>query len=83
VFGSALAFEALVEGNGMAVITAKVVKILDLVKTNDPVLTCESFLQGVKLGAFLGELGATNTIHGLTCWEETLIVVVRHLVPVE
>lgn len=83
MLGGTLALQALVKGNCVAMITTKVIQILHLVETNDPVLTSESLFQCVELGAFLGKFCATNTIHGLTSREERLVVVVTHLVPVD
>ena len=77
-----LALEALVKGNCVAVITAEVIQVLDLVETNDPVLAGESLFQCVELGTFLGKSCATHTVHGLTGREQRLVVVIRHLVPV-
>jgi hypothetical protein len=53
VLGSTLALEALVESNSVAVITAKVIQVFNLIETNDPVFTGESLLQSVELGSFL------------------------------
>lgn len=78
-----LALEALIKGNSVAMITAEVIQVLDLVETNDPVLAGESLFQCVELGAFLGKFCATDTVHGLTRREERLVVVIRHLVPID
>jgi hypothetical protein len=77
-----LTLEALVKGNSVAVVTAEVVQVLDLVETNNPVLTSEGLLQRVELGTLRGELGATNPVDRLARREEALVVVVGHLVPV-
>lgn len=83
VLRGTLALEALIKGNSVAMITAEVIQVLDLIETNDPVLTGESLFQCVELGAFLGKFCATNTVHGLTRREERLVVVIRHLVPID
>ena len=70
VFGGTLALETLVKGNCITVVTTKVVQILNLVEADDPVLAGESLFQCVELGAFLGKFCTTDTVHGLTSWEE-------------
>ena len=42
--------EALVKGHSVAVVTADVVQVLDLVDANNPVLTGEGLLERVELG---------------------------------
>lgn len=83
VLGGTLALEPLVKGNRITVVTTKVVQILNLVETDDPVLASERLFQRVELWSFFGKFGATDTVHGLTSWEERLEIVVRHLVPVD
>lgn len=73
---------ALVESNGAPVITAKVVKVLDLVNPNDPVLASKSLLNGAKLRTLGGKSYATNAVLGLSSGEQRVVVVVRHLVPI-
>lgn len=63
-------------------VSANVVKVLDLVNSNDPVLTSEGFLDGVEDWANFWHSGATNTVLCLSRWEKGVIVVVRHLVPI-
>ena len=65
LLSSALALEALVEGDGVAVVTAQVVQIFHLVDADDPVLAGERFLEGVELRALGRQLHATNAIDGL------------------
>lgn len=72
---------ALVERHGALVVAAKVVKILDLVDPDDPVLASKGLLNGAKLGALCGETSVTNTVLGLSSREQCVVVVVRHLVP--
>lgn len=83
VLRGTLALEALVKGNCVAMITAEVIQVFDLVETNNPVLAGESLFQCVELGAFLGKFCATDTVHGLTSRKERLVVVIRHLVPID
>lgn len=61
-------------------IAPKVVKVLDLVKSHNPVLACESFLERAELWSLCWQLGATHAIGGLTGREERVVVVVAHLV---
>lgn len=81
LFGGTLPLQALVEGSGVAVVSAKVVQVLDLVETDDPVLTGERLLEGVELRALCRQSRTTNPVNGLTRWEERLVVVVGHFVP--
>lgn len=78
-----LTLQTLVKGHRVAVVTTKVVKVLDLEDTDDPVLTGEGLLEGVELGAFSREFNSTDTVNGLTSGEERLVVVVRHFVPMK
>jgi hypothetical protein len=72
---------ALVERYRALVVAAKVVKILDLVDPDDPVLTGEGLLNGTELRAFCGQSRVTDTVLCLSSGEERIVVVVRHLVP--
>ena len=71
---------ALIERHGLAVLTTKVVEILDLVDPDDPVLTGERLLDSGELGALSRQLNTTDTILGLPGREEGVVVVVGHLV---
>jgi hypothetical protein len=61
-------------------ISVEVIKILDLVNSDDPVFAGESFFQGRELGAFGGELRAADAVGGLAGGEERVVVVVGHFV---
>ena len=72
---------ALVERYGALMVATKVVKILDLVDPDDPVLAGKGLLDGAELGALCGKTRATDTVLGLSGGEQRVVVVVRHLVP--
>lgn len=63
-------------------IPSQVVQVLDFVDPDNPVLRRERFLERVESGRLGGETGASDTILGLAGGEESVIVVVRHFVPV-
>jgi hypothetical protein len=65
------------------VISAYIIQVLDLVDSDDPVLTREGFLDGIEDGADIWKLNASDTILRLSCGEERVVVVVGHLVPIE
>lgn len=79
--GSALPLVAPLKGCGAVMVTAQVVKVLDLVDTDDPVLAGKRFFEGGKLWPFSGQSRASDAVHGLTLLEESVIVVVGHFVP--
>lgn len=81
LLSSTLALQTLLKSDGIVVITAEVVEILDLEDSNDPVLTGKRLLQRVELRAFGGQSGATNPVDGLAAGEEAVVVVIRHFVP--
>ena len=64
-------------------VTTNVVKVLDLVDANDPVLTGERLLDDVQDRSLLRKANPTNSILSLTGREQALVVVVGHLVPVD
>lgn len=70
-----------VKGDGVAVVSAQVVEVLDLIDTDNPVFTGEGFFQSRELRAFGGEFGPTYTVSSLAHWEKLVEVVVRHFVP--
>jgi hypothetical protein len=72
---------ALVERHGALVVAAKVVKILDLVNPDDPVLASKGLLNGAELGALGGKTRVADTVLGLSRGEQRVVVVVGHLVP--
>ena len=57
-------------------ISTDVVKVLDLVDSDDPVLAGESFVEGIERGAILRKLDASDSVQGLSGWEERIVVVV-------
>ncbi len=69
-------FVALVECHGARVVSADVVKVLNLVKSDDPVLAGEGFLQCSQLRTFSWQLRAANSVLRLACREQGIIVVV-------
>lgn len=79
---SFLLLVALVKGDCVVVVAAQVVKVLDLVDSDDPVLAGEGFLDRGELRALGGETDTADTVLGLAGGEEGVEVVVRHLVPV-
>lgn len=70
----------LFKSNRILVRSAQVIKILDLVNSNDPVLTGECLLESGELGSLGGDLASSHTVGGLTGGEEGVVVVVAHLV---
>lgn len=76
-----LLFAALLKGCDRSMVSAKVVQVLDLVDTDDPVLAGECLLHSVEDWAFRGETSTTDSVGSLSWREETAEVVVRHLVP--
>lgn len=81
--GSPLTLLAPVKGRSAHVVTVKVVKVLDLVDPDDPVLTGKGLLHSRQLGSFGGKSHTTDTVDGLALLEEGVVVVVGHLVPVD
>jgi hypothetical protein len=59
-----------VERRSRSVISANVVKILDLVDSDDPVLAGEGFLDAVQSWADIWKFDASDPILGLPGWEE-------------
>lgn len=64
-------------------ITADIIKVLDLVDSNDPVLAGECLLDRVQDRADVRKPGTADAICGLPGWEEAVVIVVGHLVPAE
>lgn len=62
-------------------VASKVVKILDLVDPDDPVLASKGLLDGAELGALSRKTRATDAVLGLSSGEQRVVVVIRHLVP--
>ena len=79
--GAVLLLVASLERGNSGVVSSDIVKVLDLVDSNDPVLASESFVQGVESRAPIGHLDTTYSVLALSRWEECVVVVVGHLVP--
>ena len=62
-------------------VPADIVKVLDLIDADDPVLARECLVQCAELGPLLREPGAADTVLGLARGEERVVVVVGHFVP--
>lgn len=62
-------------------VTADIVEILDLVDADDPVLAGEGLLHRVKNRSLVRETNSTDSISNLTRWEQAVVIVVGHLVP--
>jgi hypothetical protein len=62
-------------------VSTDIVKILDFIDADNPVLARESLLHSVEYRAYFWQFNATHSVLGLSRWEERVIVVVRHLVP--
>lgn len=62
-------------------ISTDVVKVLDFIDSDDPVLTCECLFYRVKDRADFGHFGASDSVYCLSWWKERVVVVVRHFVP--
>lgn len=73
----------LVERRRALVITSKVVRLLDLVDPNDPVLARERLFNRAELRSLSRESRSTDTVGCLSGREERVVVVVGHLVPGE
>lgn len=80
-FRRLLLLVALVKGHRAGMIPAYVVKVLDLVDPDDPVLARESFFQRGELRPLRRETTSSNPILCLPRGEQRVIIVVRHLVP--
>jgi len=61
-------------------VSTDIVKVLDLVNSNDPVLAGECFFYCVEDGSNIRKLNTTNTILSLSNREEAVVVVVGHFV---
>lgn len=57
-------------------VSADVIKVLDLVDSDDPVLAGEGFLDCVEDWADVGHLDASDAVLCLSGWEEGVVVVV-------
>lgn len=62
-------------------VSAEVIKVLDFVDTDNPVLASEGLLDRIQDRTLGGETGATNSVGRLSWGEQAAEVVVRHLVP--
>ena len=80
---SPLALLASVKSRRTHVVSAKIVKILDLENPDDPVFTGERFLHCRQLRTFRWKSDTTDTVDRLAVLEEGVVVVVRHFVPVD
>ena len=72
---------ALIKFHGTIMVPPDIIKILDLVYSDNPVFACKGFLKGVELWAMSGEAGAADAILGLPGGEEAVEIVIGHLVP--
>lgn len=70
------------KGRRARVVSAKVVKVFDLVNPDDPVLTSKCLLHRRELGSVGGQSHTTDTVDGLATLEKGTVVVVGHFVPV-
>lgn len=57
-------------------VSSNIVKILDLVDSDDPIFTGKSLLKSVEDWALVRETHATNTVSGLARREQRVVVVV-------
>jgi len=57
-------------------ISTNIVKILDLVDPDDPVLTGKGLVQSTELWTDGWKAGSANAVLGLTGWEESVEIVV-------
>ena len=57
-------------------VSADVVKVLDLVDSDDPVLAREGFLDCIEDWADVGHLHTSDTVLCLSGWEKGVVVVV-------
>jgi len=57
-------------------VTPKVIEVLDLVNSDDPVLAREGLLEDAKLRRFCRQPSATDTVSGLTSREQLVELVV-------
>jgi len=65
-----------VKGRSGCMISADIVKVLDFVDSDDPVLAGEGLLNCVESGTHIWQLNASDSILGLPSWEERVVVVV-------
>lgn len=71
-----------VERSSSSMVSADIIKVLDLVDTDDPVLTGVGLLKRVEDWAGIREPNTSDAVHGLPRREKRRVVVVGHLVPV-
>ena len=64
-------------------VSTHIVEVLHLVDSDDPILARESFLNSCELRAFRGQPRASHPVYSLTGGEQRIVVVVRHLVPIQ
>jgi hypothetical protein len=64
-------------------ISADIVKVFDLVNSNDPVLAGKTFLNRIEDRSNFWQSSTTDTILSLSRREKGVIVVVGHLIPKE
>lgn len=57
-------------------IPTHVVKILDLIDPDDPVLASKGLLYSVQNGSDFWHLNTTDSVHGLSGREESVVIVV-------
>jgi hypothetical protein len=58
------------------VVSADIIKILDLVNSDNPVLARESLFHSIEDGPYFWQLDTTDSILSLSGWEERVVVVV-------
>lgn len=61
-------------------VSPQIIQVLHLVDSNDPVLRCERLFHSTEFRTLLWQACSSDTVHGLTGWEERVVVVVRHFV---
>lgn len=70
----------LIEARGILQRPAQIIRLLDLIDPDDPVLAGESLVERTELGALGGQFGAADAVLSLARGEERVVVVVAHLV---
>lgn len=81
LLGGLLLLLAALKGSSINMITTNVVKVLDFVDTDDPVLAGISLLNRVDNRSLVWDSNLSDSISGLSRRKQRAVVVIRQLVP--
>ena len=71
----------LIKRDCACMVPADIVKVLDLVDADNPILARERLVERAELGPLLRKPGAADAVLGLARGEERVVIVVGHFVP--